>query len=188
MRSIIALLIFFTALLSAGRYATAKEGNYLLQKPKHVSDDQLRERAIERYIIPWNADEAYFREAVEQENSIAVWMMLGRKEKLELVTGMIARYAQNNVTIKRPPGFYVDAMNAVLYQCMEGEPFEENTRGYIRILFDTTAILYGDFDNGTDKVEMVRKLLGEDQFEEYKQIFRDTYEALRKEEKTGKPH
>ncbi|MDD5566193.1 MAG: hypothetical protein PHG31_04825 [Candidatus Omnitrophica bacterium] len=174
--------MIFIIVLSADCYAAARGGNYLLQKPKYVTDEQLRERAIERYIIPWNVDKAYLTEAVEQGNSVALWILLSRKQKLDLITGWVARYAQNNITIKRPPGFYVDAMNAALYQCMEGKPFEENTRGYIRILFDTTAILYGDFDNGTDKVEMARDMLGEALFEEYKQCFPDTYEALRKEQ------
>jgi hypothetical protein len=92
--------------------------------------------------------------------SSAAWAQIVDKEiKLLTVSEYIDRFRQRQIKIKKSPGYYAGLIDA----------FGDQMEGFLQAPFASVlsyaAIVDYDFDNGTDKDELARQLLGPGQFE-----------------------
>ena len=100
------------------------------------------------------------------DNKSTVWaLLIDEQAKVLTVSEYIDRYHKEGVKINEPPEHYVqmiDQMSASNPQMLE-RPFGQ--------LIQILAIIDYDFDNGMDRDELARKVLGEQGYEENKQRF-----------------
>lgn len=95
-----------------------------------------------------------------------VWtLLIDQKDKVLTVSEYIDRYQKQGVKINQPPLHYVDMIDQMIQQNpgMLQRPFSE--------LLQIAAIVDYDFDNGMDKDDLARKILGEDAFDANKRRF-----------------
>ena len=149
------------------------------------TDEELRKLAIEKGIIPEDADYAYFKEQLAQQNSVTTWILVERKSKIQTVNQLKKMFLEENgVKIKKPSGYYVDEMNGVIYNSTKGDEYFSTAKKGVGVIFKTIAIQEGDYDPSDDrsKVEILRDFFGE-RFEWYKETFPEKYEYLIKLDK-----
>jgi len=95
-----------------------------------------------------------------------VWkLLIDDQAKLLTVSEFIDRFHKQGVKIIGPPTHYVEMIDQIVAQNpdMLNRPFGE--------LVQIVAIVDYDFDNGMNKDELARKILGEQGFEENKKRF-----------------
>lgn len=147
---------------------------------EYYTDEGLRELAIEKGVIPKDADHAYFKEQLAQQNSVTTWILIERKSKIQTVNQLKKMFLEKNgVKIKKPSGYYVDEINGVIYNSTKGDEYFSTAKKGVGIIFKTIAIQEGDCDpsDGRSKVEILRDFFGE-RFEWYKKTFPEKYEYL----------
>ncbi|NLE64538.1 MAG: hypothetical protein GX606_01325 [Elusimicrobia bacterium] len=85
--------------------------------------------------------------------------IIDREVKVLTVSEYIDRFVGNKVLIRKTPGHYVDMIDGILEQSppLREAPFL-NVLGY-------AAVMEYDFDNGQNKDELARQMLGEANFE-----------------------
>jgi len=96
----------------------------------------------------------------------AVWaLLIDDQAKVLTVSEYIDRFHKQGVKIKEPPEHYVEMIDQIVAQNpdMLQRPFGE--------LVQIVAIVDYDFDNGMNKDDLARKVLGEQGFEENKKRF-----------------
>ena len=143
---------------------------------------ELEEIAVNYGIIPRYPHENFAKKEIESRNTISIWAMMEREDKIKLIDGLRDMFKKDGVAIKLPTDYYVDELNAVLFSMIqEGNINESNQKG-LGVAFKTIAIMEGDFDNGTDKIELIKKHIGEDLFEQYKEVYHNKYQRLIKNE------
>jgi len=149
-----------------------------------ISDQQLKDLAVEKLYIPYDADKAYNKSELDQKNTVSIWIMMERKKKIELIDTLKKMWLEKeNTVIRLPASHYVDELNGVIYNNLSRENgFEELRRG-LGAMFKTIALMDGDYDNGKSMVETLRNYSGEDLFEYFKVNFPDKYEKLVKLDK-----
>jgi len=151
-------------------------------RPVYYTDEQLLTLAIDKNIVPKNRDKAYFEQEIEKENSVTAWIVLSREKKIATIDTLKEMFLEKEgATISNPSEYYVDVVNTVLYKrIVEGGL--DSLQG-LKSLFLTTALMEGDYDNGKDKVELLKEHLGEKVFEDYKKDFPEKYQYLVEMEK-----
>ncbi|MEI8349871.1 MAG: hypothetical protein WCI77_06935 [Candidatus Omnitrophota bacterium] len=143
----------------------------------YYTDEQLLNLAITKGIIPKNRGTDYFEQELKKKNSIAIWIVWPREGKIALVDSLKKIFLEKEGTkINNPSEYYVDIINTALYNSI-CENKLKNTKG-IKALFVTTVLMEGDFDNGEDKVELLKNHLGEKLFEAYKKEYPEKYQYL----------
>ena len=150
---------------------------------EYPTDEQLRQLAIKRGLIPSNADIQFCKEQVKKENSITAWIAMERKVKIAFVVELIKLFKEEDgVIIRNPSEYYTDQLNEVVYRSMLNDTGYAAGKG-LKAMFMTIALMEGDFDNGKNKVEALREFVGEERFEMYKQSYPEKYEYLIEMEK-----
>jgi hypothetical protein len=95
-----------------------------------------------------------------------VWtLLIDDQDKVLTVSEYIDRFHQQGVKINEPPAHYVEMIDQIVTQNpdMLNRPFGE--------LVQIVAIVDYDFDNGMNKDDLARKVLGQEGFEENKKRF-----------------
>lgn len=161
-------------------YPSSTELDLYLDRQR-VTDSELEEIAIKYGIIPKYPPENFAKKEIESRNTISIWVMMKREDKIKLIDGLKDMFKKDGVAIKLPTDYYVDELNAVLFSMIqEGNINESNQKG-LGAAFKTIAIMEGDFDSGTDKIELIKKHIGEDLFEQYKEVYCNKYQRMIKE-------
>ena len=104
-------------------------------------------------------------------SSMWIWAHLSRRDKKLLVEGLKKRHKENlGVTIKRPAGFYVEAID----QMLEDDP--EAVHYQLGVVFRALAVIHADYDEGISRSATERKHLGG--FAEMLQMYRAREDKL----------
>ena len=177
-RGILALI--FGLFLTAPTLASVPEIPELLnRKQQYVTDDQLKELAMKNGVIPADAGEAYLRKEIAEKNTVTMWILLPRGKKVAIIEQVIKLFGQNDgAIISRPAAYYVNEINSLIYSCViAGDVGPGRARG-VGVMLKTIAVMDGDYDDGTDKLELARNHLGREYFEIFKRRFPDKYQYL----------
>jgi len=170
--TVIVLLLF---ILPA--YSSIPEIDYAKQPPP--TEQQLKDLAIEKGLIPSDADKAYFKDELSRKNTVTTWLLLKREDKIKVVDNLKKMFKdKDNVTIKLPSAYYVDEINGVMYNSIKNGDIDETNKRGIGIMFKTIAMMDGDYDNGKNRIEELRKHVGEELFQIIKEKYPDKYEHL----------
>ena len=140
---------------------------------EYVTDEQLKDLAIRKGIIPKNITQDYINKNFQQKNTVVLWFIMERKDKIALIDTLKEMFKEKGVTIKNPSAYYVDNINNVLYKSLLNEDFFVHTKKGIGTIFKTIAIMEGDYDDGSgrSKVEILKDFLGEKLFKWYEKNF-----------------
>jgi len=140
----------------------------------HCTDEQLKQLAVQKGIIPAEPDKKYLKKQMEQKNTMILWLLMDRQEKIKMIDTLKSMFlAREGIKIKRESEYYVDQINNVLYKSLlNDEAFVKEKKG-IGVLLKTIAVMEGDYDDGSgrSKVEILKDFLGEEQFEWYKENY-----------------
>lgn len=152
---------------------------FLDRDTEYVTDAELREVAIENLIIPHSPDKEYIEKQWEESNSLATWLMMSRQQKVTIINGLKEMYLEKRgVTIKLPSSYYVDEINANIYNGILNNSVKVFEEKGIVIIFRTIAVMDGDYDEGGSILETAARMLTEPIFEAYKLLFPEKYEYL----------
>ena len=174
--------VFASLLFILPAYSSiATELDYLKQPP--VTDEQLKELAIEEGIIPLDADKAHVESELSQKNTVAIWCLMEAEDKIELIDTLKNIWKEKeSIIIRLSSAYYANELNGIIYgSIQQGDISTANKRG-LGVMFKTVAIMDGDYQdkNNTDKVKLLRNYIGEEMFEEYKKVCPDKYNKLLK--------
>lgn len=158
---------------------TIPEIAYRQQQP--ITDDQLKQLAINKGIIPANADEAYYSSEKEKKNTLPLWILTSRADKVKVIEQVIGMFKQRDgALISRSADYYVNEINGVMYNSIVKGDIEHSNRRGVGVMLKTIAIMDGDYNDGTDKVTLARKQMGSEIFEAFKNKYPDKYQYLLK--------
>lgn len=150
-----------------------------------ITDEKLYDLAVDRKIIPEDADKHYFEAELRKKNSVTMWILTSRDDKVKIIDAVKALTLKNEgAVISRSASYYATEINGVVYNSiLKGDIGPSDSKG-IGVMLRTIAIMDGDFNNGSDKLELARTQLGSyfEQFktdypEKYKDLLRDTKES-----------
>ncbi len=143
-----------------------------------VSDEKLRSLAIERKIVPENADRQYFEDELRKKNSVTMWVLMGKDNKVKTIDAVKALFLKNEgAVVSRSADYYVTEINGVVYNSiLKGDISPGDSKG-IGVMLKTIAIMDGDYNDGSDKLDLSRKQLGS-YFERFKTDYPEKYRNL----------
>ncbi len=178
------ILVFFALSLSAPAYSSIPEIDYATQSPP--TEQQLKDLAIEKGIVPYSAGDVYLRDQTKQKNTVIAWILLEREQKIEIIDNLKKMFKdKSKVTIKLSSSYYVDEMNGVMFNSIKSGDIDETNKRGIGIMFRTIAMMDGDFDYGQKRVEELKEYMGDEIFSYYKKQYPEKYERLIKLDKQG---
>ena len=170
---IFGIFMFFSSLINLNSIQVLDTFSISFKDEYHT-EEQLRTLAIKKGIIPAEPDKKYLKKQIEQKNTIILWLLMNRQEKIKMIDALKNMFlAREGIKIKRESEYYVDQINNVLYKSLlNDEAFVKEKKG-IGVLLKTIAVMEGDYDDGSgrSKVEILKDFLGEEQFEWYKEKY-----------------
>lgn len=170
--AIVALLMFFSVITV---FASIPELQYSNKQIQHVTNDMLKKVALEKGIIPKDADDAFFNAEVKKNNLITVWIMVDDNIRLSLIDSLRQLNKKEGVIIRLPSEYYVREITDDIYNSIVKGDIVVMELGNV---FKTIAIMEGDYDNGKDKVAVAKEYMGEDGFLMYQRMYPEKYEKL----------
>jgi len=174
----IVLLLTLLFLIITSAYASIPELEYSASKDQRITDDDVRRVAVEKSIIPKDADEKFLDEEIKNKHSITAWIVTNHKDKVSTIEHLRELFRKDGVTIKLASKYYVNEINGVIYNSIIGDDITPvNKKGVLNI-FKTIAIMEGDYDNGKNKVELAKEHMGQDIFKIYKVKYPEKYKKL----------
>ena len=94
-------------------------------------------------------------------STAAWWDQLSYEKKVETVQTIIDHFKKSGIVVRKEPTFYVEEFDAV--RLSNPQILALPIGSGLRTLF----IMYRDFDNGHDPNELLREVLGEEEYERY---------------------
>jgi hypothetical protein len=169
----VAVLIMFFSVATA--YASIPELQYSNKRSQHVTDYMLEKIAVEKGIIPKDADEAFFNAEIKKKNLITIWIIIDNKTRLALIDNLRELNYKDGVIIRLPSEYYAGEITDDIYNSIVKGDIVVMELGNV---FKTIAIMEGDYDNGKDKVAVAKEYMGEDGFQMYQRMYPEKYEKL----------
>ena len=146
-----------------------------------VSDEELRQLAIEKGMLPQISEDFDMQKEMEAKNTITLWLAMDRKTKIKLMNNLKEMFKQKSqVIIDRSSSYYVNEINGVLYISILKGDIDRTTKQGLRNIFKTIAVMDGDYDDGRNKVEIFKELIGEEVLQEFKKQYPGRYHSLLK--------
>ena len=170
--AIAALLIFFNTAIA---HSSVPELQYASRHNQHVTDDMLHNIAVEKGVIPKDADESFLKRAIENKNTVAIWILLDHSTRLSLIDNLRELNKKDGVIISLPSEYYVSEMTGDIYNSIANGDVVVMELGNI---LRTIAVMEGDYGNNKDKVAFAKEYMGEDGFQMYKSMYPEKYEKL----------
>ena len=109
-------------------------------------DNKLRQLAIEKGIIPEDADHSYLRKEMDEKNTVTMWILMSRENKITMIDGLKKKYKEGGIVINNPTADYVEAINIALYDSIFEGSTDASTKNGIKVIFETIAKMDGDFE------------------------------------------
>lgn len=142
-----------------------------VQAAAQYTADQMAQQLAEQIAVQQAADAVQVKEIAPFEDVLAsldrssrAWpLIIDNPAKEMLLAHMIQRYRKDGIMIQKPPAYYASMIDG-----MTGEAPEMLDKPLPQLL-QVAAIIEYDFDNGQDKDELARRLLGPQGFEQNRQ-------------------
>ena len=110
-------------------------------------DNKLRQLAIEKGIIPEDADRSYLQKEMDEKNTVTMWILMSRENKITMIDGLKKKYKEEDIIINNPSADYVEAINIVLYDSILEGYTDANKKKGIKTIFETIATeFFSEFD------------------------------------------
>jgi len=113
-------------------------------------DNKLKQLAIEKGVIPEDADRSYLRKEMDEKNTITMWILMSRENKITMIDGLKKKYKEEDIIINNPSADYVEAINIVLYDSILEGYTDANKKKGIKTIFETIAIMDKDYNKVND--------------------------------------
>ena len=109
------------------------------------------------------------------QNAKQSWHDIGLQKRIEFLK---KAFAEEGAVVRKTASFYVNQINIRIYHTLQ-----ENKSEYLEIidlgiLFKSLAIMEGDFDDGTNKIEQFKTWYGENGYEQLKENYPEKLEKL----------
>lgn len=177
------ILFVFICLSATNLYSYNKANEYFqpYEGKTYPNDEAVKNLAIEKGVLPKNTEKIDTKKEFDAKNTMTLWLIMDRKDKVELIDSLKGIFKEKEgVIISKPASYYIDEINGVIYNGLNnGDIIDFKNRG-IGNIFKTIAVMDGDFNNGKDKIETFKEMLGDKALEAYKTQHPDKYRALLK--------
>lgn len=107
------------------------------------------------------------------------WLAADQAYKLDLVSGLIQSVKQNGTTLRLPAQYYVQELDSLVAATKANEG-EKGLDQAVIYSFKTIAVMDCDWDNGQDRLDYAKKLMGPDIFAVFRKNYPDKYQRLAK--------
>lgn len=172
--AVLALLIFFSVIDVRASIPELQHSN---KRGQHVTDDMLMKVALEKGIIPKDADETFLKAQIEKKNTVTIWIMIDNNARLSIIDNFRELNKREGIIIRLPSEYYAREITDDIYNSIVNGDVVVMELGNI---FKTIAVMEGDYDNGKDKVAFAKEYMGEDGFRMYQRLYPEKYEKLMK--------
>ncbi len=152
---------------------------HIVVPQEKYTDQQLKEVAVSKGVIPKDADDKYRKSLREQRQTIPLWILMIHEDKIKVLDAMKEMWKQKGVIIRYPSEYYVSEINSALYKSLENGDIDAAVRKGLGKIFKAFALMEGDYDDGSNKVDALRSYIGEEMFEYYKKRYPGKYERLK---------
>lgn len=180
-RKIFFIVMLLIIIFCGHSYSFSGSENYLelFRGKVYPSDNELKALAVEMEIIPSDSNASYIDQEIKAKNTITMWMSMDRQRKVNLINKLIKTYKdKSEILIRQSASYYVDEINGVIWNSIkEDGKYEISLKGLGNI-FKTIAIMDGDYDDGRNKVQILKEYIGEDWLKEYKENYPERYGKL----------
>lgn len=170
--AVVALLIFFSVIDARASIPELQHSN---KRGQHVTDDMLMKVALEKGIIPKDADETFLKAQIEKKNTVTIWIMIDNNARLSIIDNFRELNKREGIIIRLPSEYYAREITDDIYNSIVNGDVVVMELGNI---FKTIAVMEGDYDNGKDKVAFAKEYMGEDGFRMYQRLYPEKYEKL----------
>jgi hypothetical protein len=119
--------------------------------------------------------------AAESKFPVRRWMELESSKKLAVMREYIKVARNDNVILRLPAEYYVKEIDAVIANAVRRNDLQ-GLDSPLGVMIHTVAAMEGDWDNGEDKLEHVRKWMGPKEFENFKRMYPEKYQRLANEQ------
>lgn len=110
--------------------------------------------------------------------SMRQWTQLDPAKKLAVITVAIQDEAANKVFIRLPPGHYVEALDELAANTVANGNGGDLDSQSVGVTFKTIAVMDCDWDNGRDRLEFAKQLMGPKIFAVFQDGYPDKYKRL----------
>lgn len=114
----------------------------------------------------------------ETKFSMRQWMQLDPAKKLAVITVAIQDEAANKVFIRLPPSHYVEALDELAANTIANGNGGDLDSQSVGVTFKTIAVMDCDWDNGQDRLEFAKQLMGPKTFAVFQDGYPDKYKRL----------
>lgn len=114
----------------------------------------------------------------ETKFSMRQWTQLDPAKKLAVITVAIQDEAANKVFIRLPPGHYVEALDELAANTVANGNGGDLDSQSVGVTFKTIAVMDCDWDNGRDRLEFAKQLMGPKIFAVFQDGYPDKYKRL----------
>jgi hypothetical protein len=115
--------------------------------------------------------------AADGDLSFKDWQAADQKSKLHFMTLLILAVNHDSTVVRLPATYYVRELDSLVAntEANEGEAGMAQSIGYS---FKTIAVMDCDWDNGQDRLEYAKKLMGPDIFAVFQKNYPDKYRRI----------
>lgn len=149
-----------------------------------ITDQELKDLAVEKLFIPYNADNAYYKSQKEQKNTMTIWVITNRQTKIDLIEKLKEIWLENEkVVIKLPASYYIDEINQAMYNSLKSDSWSDDFQRGLGVMFKAIALMDGDFDNGKSYIATLKAYFSDEWIQFFKDNYPDKYDKLIKLDK-----
>ena len=179
-RFLILLFVFLVCSANTWLYASGNEGLGVLRENyinDCVTDEELRALAVKMELVPEEIDDVYIKKQTEEGNTLIIWVVLDRKEKI-LIVSMLKDLLKEKegAVIKGPSSYYADLINCIIYDSILEEYIDVRRGSGLKSILKVLAILEGDYNNGENREKLLRECIGDELAREYEERYPKVYE------------
>lgn len=179
MKNIVKVIIALVFLFS-GSIAESKDFlvDPAIGSTKKISSNKLKNIAIEQEVIPDIVTNDLLQRWQENGESVLIWIVSSREDKIKLVEGLKSIHQANEINIEKDSRYFVNKINLVIFENVrKGNAKAVRDKGVVSIFRDI-AIMEGLYDNNMSIEETLKNHLGEKGFEKYKQKYPSKYKEM----------
>ena len=123
-------------------------------------------------------DELTEEDALNAKSDILRWVTLSQLEKIDYIDQLKDLFIADGAYIRQSSEYYVNQFNIRIYHVIQDQQIESFKSVSFLELFKSMAIMEGDFDDGTDKIELIRSWYGEEGLNKFKDTFSSRYQEF----------
>lgn len=131
------VILFTSMLVTSFNIAICAQG-------KIYSDKDLIQLALQKGVIPSNANQDYLKQQMAKGASLRTWILFNRRMKASVVDNIKSKFEERDIVVSKPTEFYIDQINTSIYKAIDEGRFNKLSRQGLIGIFRSVAVVHND--------------------------------------------